>query len=170
MTRRELFMVNYGLSERQFGIAFGANAFGFVAMTQLNQFLTHRFRLVQLLRFGALMQLISGACLLALGLILGGQAQFVLVFVAIFCCIAGLGLTQPNATAIALAYQKKRAGMASALQGALQFSVGIFGGLLLSLFDTSPVIKLGIVVTVLVSIGSWLIFRLDPKMDLSKLD
>lgn len=166
----ELFMVGYGLSERQFAIAFGANAFGFVALTQVNQFLTSKFRLVQLLRFGALMQLVSGVCLLALVLAFGTQASFALVFVAIFCCIAGLGLTQPNAGAIALAYQKKRAGLASALQGSFQFSVGIFGGLLLSLFDVSPVVKLGMVVTVLAAIGTFLVYQLDPKMDLSNLD
>lgn len=166
----ELFMVGYGLSERQFAIAFGANAFGFVALTQVNQFLTSKFRLVQLLRFGVLMQLVSGVCLLALGLAFGTQAYFWLVFIAIFCCIAGLGLTQPNAGAIALAYQKKRAGLASALQGSFQFSVGIFGGLLLSLFDVSPVVKLGMVVTVLVAIGTFLVYQLDPKMDLSNLD
>ncbi|AWY21754.1 MFS transporter [Moraxella bovis] len=164
----ELFMVNFGLSEKQFAIAFGANAFGFIALTQVNQFLTSRFRLVQLLRFGALMQLVSASCLLMLALT--GLAYFPLVFMAIFCCIAGLGFTQPNATAIALAYQKKRAGMASAMQGALQFSVGIFGGLLLSLFDVSPVLKLGIVITVLVSLGTFLLYQLDPKMDLSKMD
>ena len=123
-----LFMENYGLSEKQFAIAFGANAFGFIALTQANQFLTKRFRLVQLLRFGALMQVISALCLLVLGVVFGGEAYFPAVFLAIFCCIAGLGFTQPNATAIALAFQKKRAGMAAAMQGALQFSVGIFGG------------------------------------------
>ncbi|OPH38160.1 Bcr/CflA family drug resistance efflux transporter [Moraxella equi] len=159
----ELFMVNFGLSEKQFAIAFGANAFGFIALTQVNQFLTSRFRLVQLLRFGALMQLVSASCLLVL--VLTGLAYFPLVFMAIFCCIAGLGFTQPNATAIALAYQKKRAGMASAMQGALQFSVGIFGGLLLSLFDVSPVLKLGIVITALVALGTFLVYQLDPKMD-----
>lgn len=164
----ELFMVNFGLSEKQFAIAFGANAFGFIALTQVNQFLTSRFRLVQLLRFGALMQLVSASCLLILALT--GLAYFPLVFMAIFCCIAGLGFTQPNATAIALAYQKKRAGMASAMQGALQFSVGIFGGLLLSLFDVSPVLKLGIVITALVAFGTFLVYQLDPKMDLSKMD
>ena len=81
-----------------------------------------------------------------------------------------MGLTQPNATAIALAFQKKRAGMASALQGSLQFSVGVFGGLLLSLFNTSPVVKLGISVTLLVSVGTFLAFCLDKTLDLSKMD
>lgn len=166
----ELFMVNYGLSEKQFAIAFGANAFGFIAMTQVNQFLTGKFRLVQLLRFGALMQLTFASILLTLGLVFGGQAYFWLVFFCLFFCIAGLGLTQPNAGAISLAFQKHRAGTASALQGALQFSVGIFGGLLLSLFDVSPVIKLGITITLLVALGTYLVYQIDPKLDLSKMN
>ncbi|ANB90809.1 diaminohydroxyphosphoribosylaminopyrimidine deaminase [Moraxella ovis] len=165
-----LFMENYGLSEKQFAIAFGANAFGFIALTQANQFLTKRFRLVRLLRFGALMQVISALCLLVLGVVFGGEAYFAAVFLAIFCCIVGLGFTQPNATAIALAFQKKRAGMAAAMQGALQFSVGIFGGLLLSLFDVSPVLKLGIAMSVLTAIGTYLVYRLNPRLDLSKMD
>ena len=163
-------MVNFGLTERQFAIAFGANAFGFIALTQVNQFLTKRFRLVQLLRFGVLIQLISSLVLLALGLIFGGDANVVLVFLSIFCCIAGLGFTQPNAAAIALAYQKKRAGMASALQGSLQFSVGIFGGLLIGLFDLNVVLRLGVVISVLVVLGVLLAYRLDPRLDLSKMD
>ncbi|MDO5650631.1 MAG: multidrug effflux MFS transporter [Moraxella sp.] len=166
----ELFMIHYGLSEQQFAIAFGANAFGFVAFTQANQFLTARFRLVQLLRAGALIQLISGICLLILALFFDGKTYMPLVFAAIFCCIAGLGLTQPNSAAIALAFQKKRAGMAAAMQGAMQFSVGTFGGLLLGLFNTSPVLKLGIIITALVAIGAFLVYRLDGKLDLSKVD
>lgn len=165
-----LFMENYGLSEKQFAVAFGANAFGFIALTQANQFLTKRFRLVQLLRFGALMQVVSALCLLVLGVLFGGQAYFMAVFLTIFCCIAGLGFTQPNAAAIALAFQKKRAGMAAAMQGALQFSVGIFGGLLLSLFDVSPVLKLGITMSVLTVAGTYLVYRLNPGLDLSKMD
>lgn len=166
----ELFMVNYGLNERQFALAFSANAFGFIAFIQVNQFLTKRFRLVQLLRFGVKVQLLSSLCLLALGLIFRGQANFALVFASIFVCISGLGFTQPNAAAIALAFQKQRAGMASALQGALQFSVGIFGGLLIGMLGFDPVLKLGVIISILVALGMVLIYRLDPKMDLSSMD
>lgn len=166
----ELFMVNYHLTERQFAIAFGVNAFGFIALTQVNQLLTKRFDLVQLLRAGAVIQLVASAFLLVLGVMLGGDASFYLVFASIFICIAGLGLTQPNAAAIALAFQKQRAGMASAMQGALQFLVGIFGGLLIGLFDLNPVAKLGIIISALVVVGTWLVFRIDPKLDLSKMD
>lgn len=160
----ELFMVHFGLSKEQFAIAFGANAFGFMALIQANHVLTKKFRLVQLLRFGAFMQLTFAMTLLVLGL-LGGS--FWWVYGTLFLCIAGLGFTQPNAGAIALAFQKKRAGMASALQGSLQFSVGIFGGLLLSIFEVSPVVKLGMATTTLVAIGVYLVCQIDSKLDLS---
>lgn len=166
----ELFMVNYRLTEHQFAIAFGVNAFGFIALTQVNQFLTKRFHLVNLLRTGAVIQLAAAGVLLILGLIFGGKASFYWVFVSLFICIAGLGLTQPNATAITLAFQKKRAGLASALQGALQFSVGIFGGLLIGLFELDPVTRLGITTSILVVVGTFLVFYINPKLDLSRLD
>lgn len=166
----ELFMVNYQLTEHQFAIAFGVNAFGFIALTQVNQFLTKRFHLVNLLRTGAVIQLAAAGVLLILGLIFGGKASFYWVFASLFICIAGLGLTQPNATAIALAFQKKRAGLASALQGALQFSVGIFGGLLIGLFELDSVTRLGITTSILVVVGTFLVFYINPKLDLSRLD
>lgn len=159
-----LFMEGYHLSEQQFAIAFGANAFGFIAMTQLNQFLTRRYHLVQLFRFGACWQLVAALALLIMGLTMGLESPFWAVFGSIFCCVAGLGLTQPNAGAIALAHQKHRAGMASATQGALTFSVGIFGGFVLSLINTNMVLKLALAITVLVSIGTFLAFRLNRHL------
>lgn len=166
----ELFMENFKLNEQQFAIAFGANAFGFIAMTQINQFLTKKYRLVFLFRVGATIQVIFAFLLMALGLLMGNSAPFLLVWLCIFCCVAGLGLTQPNAGAIALAHQKKRAGMASAMQGALQFSVGIFGGVLLSLVPADPLTKLGVILAILMSLGAFLVYKIDPKLDLSGLD
>lgn len=162
----ELLMENYGLNESQFSIIFGLNAAGFIALTQVNQWLTNRFRLISLLRFGAIMQAIASFGLLTLGMIFGGHAWLPLVLVCVFFCIAGLGFTQPNSTAIALAFQKKRAGMASALQGALQFSVGIFGGFMLNLFPFNPVVKLGLTMFVLMGIGTLLVWRIDKNLNL----
>jgi len=135
-------------------------------LTQLNQWLTNRFRILSILRFGAMMQVISAAALFVTGIIFGTDAWLPLVLSCIFFCIAGLGLTQPNASAIALAFQKRRAGMASALQGSLMFSVGIFGGLLLNLFPLNPVLKIGIALFVLMSLGAYLIWQIDRDLDL----
>lgn len=166
----ELIMDTYGISATHFGWIFGLNAAGFVGLTQLNQWLTNRFRILSILRFGAMMQVISAATLFAIGLMLGTDAWLPLVLTCIFFCIAGLGLTQPNASAIALAFQKRRAGMASALQGSLMFSVGIFGGLLLNLFPVNPVLKIGIAMFSLMSLGAYLIWQIDRNLDLDSVE
>jgi len=103
----ELLMDTYGISSTHFGWIFGMNAAGFVALTQINQLLINRFRILSLLRFGAVMQVVASAGLFILGLSFGSDAWLPLVLVCIFFCIAGLGLTQPNASAIALAFQKQ---------------------------------------------------------------
>jgi len=166
----ELIMDTYGVSATHFGWLFGMNAAGFVGLTQLNQWLTNRFRILSILRFGAMMQVVSAGVLFIIGLILGTDAWLPLVLACIFFCIAGLGLTQPNASAIALAFQKRRAGMASALQGSLMFSVGIFGGLLLNLFPVNPVLKIGIAMFALMSLGAFLIWKIDRHLNLDETD
>ncbi len=162
----ELIMDTYGISATHFGWIFGLNAAGFIGLTQLNQWLTNRFRILSILRFGAMMQVVSAAMLFTLGLVFGSDAWLPLVLVCIFFCIAALGLTQPNASAIALAFQKRRAGMASALQGSLMFSVGIFGGLLLNIFPVNPVLKIGTAMFVLMSLGCYLIWQIDRNLNL----
>ena len=166
----ELIMDTYGVSATHFGWLFGMNAAGFVGLTQLNQWLTNRFRILSILRFGTMMQVISAAALFIIGLIFGTDAWLPLVLGCIFFCIAGLGLTQPNASAIALAFQKTRAGMASAMQGSLMFSVGIFGGLLLNLFPVNPVLKIGIAMFSLMSLGAFLIWQIDRNLNLDDLE
>ncbi|MBF2719271.1 multidrug effflux MFS transporter [Psychrobacter sp. NG254] len=166
----ELIMDTYGVSATHFAWLFGMNAAGFVGLTQLNQWLTNRFRILSILRFGAMMQVVSAGVLFVIGLLLGTDAWLPLVLACIFFCIAGLGLTQPNASAIALAFQKRRAGMASALQGSLMFSVGIFGGLLLNLFPVNPVLKVGIAMFSLMSLGSFLIWKIDRNLNLDDAD
>ena len=162
----ELLMDTYGVSAQHFSWIFGFNAAGFIALTQLNQWLTNRFRILSLLRFGALVQVVASGGLFVLGSLFGSDAWLPLVLVCIFFCIAGLGLTQPNASAIALAFQKRRAGMASALQGSLMFSVGIFGGLLLNLFAVNPVLKLGITMFALMATGCFLVWKIDKTLNL----
>ncbi|MGO1856618.1 MAG: multidrug effflux MFS transporter [Psychrobacter sp.] len=162
----ELIMDTYGVSATHFGWLFGMNAAGFVGLSQLNQWLTSRFRILSILRFGTMMQVTSSGMLFFVGIFLGSDVWLPVVLACIFFCISGLGLTQPNAAAIALAFQKHRAGMASALQGSLMFSVGIFGGLLLNLFAVNPVLKVGMAMFVLMSLGSFLIWQIDRNLNL----
>ena len=162
----QLMMEEYGVSATHFSWIFGMNAAGFIGLTQVNQWLVGRVKLVQLLRIGALVQVSAAGTLMTLGLLFGTHASLWTVLASIFCCIAGLGLTQPNAGAIALAFQKHRAGMASALQGSLNFIVGVFGGLLLNVFALNSVAKLGMTLFALMAVGTWLVWQIDQDLDL----
>lgn len=169
-TASELIMVHYGVSATHFSWIFGMNAAGFIAMTQVNQRLIRRYALVSLLRAGALMQSVAALILLSLGLIWGTQAWLPLVIGCIFSCLAALGITQPNAGALALAFQKQRAGTASALQGSLNFMVGIFGGVLSNSLPLNAVTRLGLTMSVLMVLGTLLIYRIDPALNLQDAD
>ena len=46
------------------------------------------------------------------------------------------------------------------------FSVGIFGGLLLNLFPVNPVLKIGIAMFALMSLGTFLIWQIDRNLNL----
>lgn len=166
----ELLMVGYGLSKLQFSIIFGMNSAGFILMTQINQVMSSKYRLVSILRVGALIQAISALCMVTLGLSFGLDTWLPLVLATIFFCVAGLGLTQPNAVAIALAFQRHRAGLASAMQGSLMFFVGIFGGLMLNLFPVNPVGKLGIVMALLMGLGTLMVWRIDKDLSLDEIE
>lgn len=155
-----LFMLDFGLSDTTFARVFGMNALGFIAMTQINGYLTKQVSLLRLLKIGAISQLVFAFILTVCAYIMGDNLPLWLVIACVFFCIMGLGLTQPNATALALLGQKERAGTASALAGALQFCVGIFGGALTGLIGGSHALKLGAVISILIALGTLLVFLL----------
>ncbi|MFB2539528.1 MULTISPECIES: multidrug effflux MFS transporter [unclassified Acinetobacter] len=167
-TASELIMQQYQVSATHFAWIFGSNAAGFIALTQVNQILLKRFHLISILRFGAAIQAISVLCLLMIGLLFGTGIHLAWILACIFCCIAALGLTQPNAVALVLAFQKKRAGTASALHGSLLFLTGILGGILLHFMHFNIVLKLGLVMAVLMVIGAILVYSIDKNVDFHK--
>ena len=112
----------YGLSPQQFGIAFGTNALGIMAMSRLNGRLAGRVRPRTLLGCGLAAAGAGGAALLAAALAGAGPA---IVLPALFLVVAAQGMILPNATALGLDGRPPRvAGSASALLGVAQFAIG----------------------------------------------
>lgn len=129
-----VFMQVFGLPPGAFGWLFGANALGLIAASQVNHaVLAHRHsgwllsRALRSLTFFAALMLALTA--LDVGGIWG-------VIIPLFFALASLGFSFPNATALALAHQGRRAGSAAALLGSVQFAlatasstaVGLIGG------------------------------------------
>lgn len=124
-----LFIDHFKVSPQQFSFIFGFNALGLIALSQLNGFLVKKVGLLPLLSLGASMQLFGVILLLCLDI--AGHATLSMTMLSLFFIVSGIGFTAPNSTAIALASQGHRAGMASALLGSIQFGCGLLAGIVL---------------------------------------
>lgn len=117
-----LLMGSYGLTPDQYAMVFGVNAAGFIALSQLNSFLLHRFEMLTVVRTVIWVQPVAGVTLALLSATLLLPPLWILLPL-IFVFIASIGLINPNASACALSLPGLKVGTASALLGVMQFSV-----------------------------------------------
>ncbi|MFO6421620.1 multidrug effflux MFS transporter [Hylemonella sp. W303a] len=113
---------HYGLTTRQFSIAFASNAAAFIGMSQLTSRLSRRFGLKPMVRVAA-----HGHAAVMLTLLmlfaLGVEALPVMLGL-LFIGFGFLGLIVPTSAILALESHGPIAGTASALLGTLQFGTG----------------------------------------------
>ncbi|MCG7200248.1 multidrug effflux MFS transporter [Marinobacter pelagius] len=129
-----------------FGFFFGANAFGLVLASQLNRLLLRRFSPSGILRTALWIPFV-GAVFLTINALLGGSTLW-LVLPGFFLVVCSVGLVGPNATAMALAEQEARAGLASALHTTTSFGMGMLAGVLISVLHNGTTIPLAGVILV----------------------
>lgn len=132
-----VFQDQYGLSEQQFGVVFGAGAVGLIGATQLNVRLLRRFSPQQILT-GALLSG-SAAGLLLLGFAVTGFGGMATILLSLWTVLAATGLALPNAPALALSRHGEAAGTAAALLGAVQFVVGALAAPLVGVLGNGSV-------------------------------
>lgn len=158
-----ILMDHFGVLAQHFGWYFGVNALGVIGMSQVNARLVGRFHILQLLKAGTILQVISGIWILILALT--GQDTLISVMVGLFGVVAGIGLIGANSNALALAQQGSRAGSASALQGALQFALSLCSGLVVHalMFNVLTNLALVIVCCTFISLGLVLIIAARNK-------
>jgi DHA1 family bicyclomycin/chloramphenicol resistance-like MFS transporter len=118
-----VFIRFFSVPADRFGWYFGANALGFIAVSQLNRRLVAGRGPRRVLGWGV--YLLCVAALLLLACALTGIAGFAGVFGALFLAVASLGLIASNALAVALAPFGDRAGGASSLLGSSQALTGV---------------------------------------------
>jgi DHA1 family bicyclomycin/chloramphenicol resistance-like MFS transporter len=112
----------YQLTPQQFGVAFSANAFGLIVMTQVNPVLVRRHGPVKVLTGAVGLAVTASLSLLAVTLT--GVGGLIGLMIPLWFVVASAGLAFPNAPAIALSRHGQAAGTAAALLGAAQFLVG----------------------------------------------
>ncbi len=114
----------YGVSAQAYGLIFGMNALGLVAVGQLNARLVGR-RTPRALLFAALAGAVAAGILMIGG---AGLHSLTIVVAMLFVYIASLGMVAPNSTALALDGHAQMAGTAAALMGAVQSVIGAIAG------------------------------------------
>jgi DHA1 family bicyclomycin/chloramphenicol resistance-like MFS transporter len=140
-----IFMEIFHVSPTVYGGIFALLSVGFIGGSQLNIFLTRRFSSEKIFQV-SLYTLVITTVFFWIGAWNGWyglEATIGLFFVALTC----LGLTNPNATALALAPFSKNVGSASALLGFLQIGVAGFASAGIGFFNTTDSIPVAAVMT-----------------------
>ena len=113
---------HYGLTPRQFSLAFSANAAAFIGASQLTGRLGKRFGLAPMVRVAVTCYAAVLTALLAINLTGNDNLQVMLAL--LFIGYGFLGLVVPTSAVLALEEHGAIAGTASALMGTLQFVTG----------------------------------------------
>lgn len=113
---------HYGLTSRQYSIAFSANAAAFIGVSQFTGKLGKRFGLVPMVKIAV--SGFAGIMVLLLAFNLCGVDRLDLMLLLLFVGYGFLGLVVPTTAVLALEEHGAVAGTASALMGTLQFLIG----------------------------------------------
>ena len=123
---------HYGLSSRQYSIAFAANAASFIGASQLTSRLGTRFGLAPMVMVAV--SAYAAVMVLALALLLAGVQSLALLLALLFVAYGFLGLVIPATMVLSMDAHGPIAGTASALGGTLHFVAGILVMALVSPF------------------------------------
>ncbi|MCJ0763898.1 multidrug effflux MFS transporter [Variovorax terrae] len=123
---------HYGLTPRQYSLAFAANAASFIGVSQFTGRLSARFGLVPVVKVAVVGY--AGVMLLLLVLNLAGVQRLDVLLALLFVGYGFLGLVVPTTAVLALEEHGTIAGTASALMGTLQFVTGALVMAIVGLF------------------------------------
>jgi MFS transporter, DHA1 family, multidrug resistance protein len=137
-----IFMDMFHVSPRVYGGIFALLSVGFIGGNQINIWLSRRHQDRRLFRIALSCQSLAGIAFLV-GVLNG--CGLIATIVLLFLYLSCVGITYPNAAAIAMAPFSSNAGSAAALLGALQLGIGaaLSAGVgLLNSKDSVPIVSL----------------------------
>lgn len=136
----DVFINQYGVSEKQYGWIFAFIASAMIGSTQLNHLLLKKFKSEQIIKFTLCYQSIIGVILI-IGTYYGWYGKFALIGM-MFIFFTGQGLTGPNTSALSLAPFTRLAGSASALMGSWRLGAGAIISALVSVFHNDTALPM----------------------------
>jgi MFS transporter, DHA1 family, multidrug resistance protein len=132
-----VFLTYHGLESWQYSALFASNAIGLIGAAQFSPNFIRRYGAEPVIRAGAVVFSLAAVSLLITTL-LGGETLPLLI-ASFFICLTSMGFIMPGASMLALEPHGQNAGLAAALMGALQFTIGSLTGALVSaFFDGTP--------------------------------
>jgi len=135
-----VFMEYYHVNGKTYGWIFAFLSIGFVGSSQLNSVLLRYFRSERIVVVALIGQSIVAVIFLA-GSYLNWFGLYGTIAM-IFLILCGVGITNPNASALSLAPFSKNAGTASSLMGTMQLGVGALSSFSVSLFKVTSTLPL----------------------------
>ncbi|MEV5070703.1 multidrug effflux MFS transporter [Microbacterium sp. LMI12-1-1.1] len=141
----------YGLSPMGYALAFGLNSAGFMTFGYLAGRAAERWSIVGTLAIGILVSALGAAGLLVAGLT---AVPLWVVIVALFLLAAGVAISSPPATTLALVEYPQIAGTASSLLGMVRFGFGGVAAPLVGVAGALSILPLGVVTTVAVLLAA----------------
>jgi len=138
-----VFMDGFRVSAETYSMIFAGTAMGFIAASQLNVLLLKRLSSEQLYAAVLALQVLIGAVFMFGSY--HGWYDLQATLVLFFFFLSSVGISYPNAAALAIAPFKKNVGSASALLGFLQLGVGSLISTAISVFPSKgsfPVIAI----------------------------
>jgi DHA1 family bicyclomycin/chloramphenicol resistance-like MFS transporter len=151
-----VFMGVFHVSAKQFSAIFAGLAVGFIGSNQINVFLLRKFTSEQIF-LGTMLVVCPVALLLLVGTICGWfglPAILVLLFIA----LSALGLSFPNAAALALVPFDHNIGSAAAMMGFLQIGVSGLASASIGVFDSHSMMPVALVLAATSWIGLGILF------------
>ncbi len=143
----------FGVPAQKYGFIFGANAFGYIAASQVNRFLLGRHTPAKILAWTTAVFAAIGMALLVV--CVTGYGGLFAVVPALLAYMIALGFIGSNAVALAMDGQGERAGLASAVLGFVQFAIAATASSLVGLLNDGSARPMGIVMAACAS-ASWL--------------
>ncbi|SDR99444.1 multidrug effflux MFS transporter [Gramella sp. MAR_2010_147] len=156
----KLFMGNYDLSQKEFGILFGINAGGLILGSQINRLFLRKYSTLQITLFNSVILVILSSLFLMNAIF---EFGFVITVVLLFLILFLLGFQNPNTTALSLEPFEKKAGRASALIGSLKMILGALTSFIISLFHTPSSVPLAVILLTCLFISFLLLFRFSKN-------
>ncbi|CAL65594.1 multidrug effflux MFS transporter [Christiangramia forsetii] len=156
----KLFMGNFGLTQKEFGILFGLNAAGLILGSQINRLFLRKYSTFQITLFNSVILVVLSLLFLVNSFF---EFGFITTVVLLFLMLFLLGFQNPNTTALSLEPFEKKAGRASALIGSLKMILGALTSFIISLFHSSSAIPLAIILSTCLFISSLLLFSFARK-------